>query len=49
LDLVTMRGRDVPKQELDNKSLLWYTYFAEYPSLCLYVFLFIYSWCFTWA
>ncbi|KAL5989921.1 hypothetical protein ACLOJK_010816 [Asimina triloba] len=23
LDLVTMRGRDVPKQELDNKSLLW--------------------------
>ncbi|KAL5714170.1 hypothetical protein ACHQM5_016167 [Ranunculus cassubicifolius] len=22
LDLVTMRGRDVPKQELDNKSLL---------------------------
>lgn len=27
LDLVTMRGRDVPKQELDNKSLLWYTIF----------------------
>lgn len=24
LDLVTMRGRDVPKQELDNRSLLWY-------------------------
>jgi len=23
LDLVTMRGRDVPKQELDNKSLMW--------------------------
>lgn len=23
LDLVTMRGRDVPKQELDNRSLLW--------------------------
>lgn len=23
LDLVTMRGRDVPKQDLDNKSLLW--------------------------
>nr|ABN05890.1 WD40-like, putative [Medicago truncatula] len=23
LDLVTMRGRDVPKQELDNKSLHW--------------------------
>jgi hypothetical protein len=23
LDLVTMRGRDVPKQELDNKSLIW--------------------------
>lgn len=23
LDLVTMRARDVPKQELDNKSLLW--------------------------
>ncbi|CAA0806558.1 Transducin/WD40 repeat-like superfamily protein [Striga hermonthica] len=23
LDLVTMRGRDVPKQDLDNRSLLW--------------------------
>lgn len=45
LDLVTMRGRDVPKQELDNKSLLWYDYFAEYTSFYLYVFLFIYSWC----
>jgi hypothetical protein len=28
LDLVTMRGRDVPKSELDNRSLLWYGYFA---------------------
>jgi hypothetical protein len=28
LDLVTMRGRDVPKQELDNRSLLWYGYFS---------------------
>lgn len=27
LDLVTMRGRDVPKQELDNKSLLWWVIF----------------------
>jgi hypothetical protein len=45
LDLVTMRGRDVPKQELDNKSLLWYYYFAEYPSLCLYTFLFNFKWC----
>lgn len=24
LDLVTMRGRDVSKQDLDNRSLLWY-------------------------
>lgn len=23
LDLVTMRGRDVPKQDLDGRSLLW--------------------------
>lgn len=23
LDLVTMRGRDVPKQDLDNRSLIW--------------------------
>lgn len=23
LDLVTMRGRDVPKQDLDNRSLVW--------------------------
>lgn len=23
LDLVTMRGRDVPKQDLDNRSLTW--------------------------
>lgn len=23
LDLVTMRGRDVSKQELDNRSLMW--------------------------
>ncbi|GJS63225.1 transducin/WD40 repeat-like superfamily protein [Tanacetum coccineum] len=26
LDLVTMRGRDVPKQDLDNRSLVWQAY-----------------------
>lgn len=38
LDLVTMRGRDVPKQDLDNKSLLWQV-FSIYTlsSVCLYV------------
>lgn len=30
LDLVTMRGRDVPKQDLDNKSLLWQVLLAAY-------------------
>nr|GMD88505.1 hypothetical protein DCAR_032259 [Ipomoea batatas] len=30
LDLVTMRGRDVPKQDLDNKSLIWQV--LIYPS-----------------
>ncbi|KAG5624941.1 hypothetical protein H5410_010159 [Solanum commersonii] len=29
LDLVTMRGRDVPKQELDNRSLLWHMVFLS--------------------
>ncbi|KAJ0986179.1 hypothetical protein J5N97_004535 [Dioscorea zingiberensis] len=29
LDLVTMRGRDVPKQELDNKSLLCMEFLAK--------------------
>lgn len=43
LDLVTMRGRDVPKSELDNRSLLWYGYFA--PVTHVYIFLFTYSWC----
>lgn len=40
LDLVTMRGRDVPKQDLDNRSLLWQVlnlslYFSRCKPLCL--------------
>lgn len=49
LDLVTMRGRDVPKQELDNRSLLWWVpvclcfnfwindLFVFSPTMCLYI------------
>ena len=42
LDLVTMRGRDVPKQELDNRSLLWYHYFSllTYVYGCVSLFIF---------
>ncbi|WVZ69433.1 hypothetical protein U9M48_018220 [Paspalum notatum var. saurae] len=32
LDLVTMRGRDVPKQELDNRSLLCMEFLSRSPS-----------------
>ncbi|XP_022742176.1 uncharacterized protein LOC111293622 isoform X2 [Durio zibethinus] len=33
LDLVTMRGLDVPKQELDNNSLLWAIEHPTYSAL----------------
>ncbi|KAK6119072.1 hypothetical protein DH2020_047190 [Rehmannia glutinosa] len=37
LDLVTMRGRDVPKQDLDNRSLLWQVSSRFHPSWVLKV------------
>lgn len=43
LDLVTMRGRDVPKQELDNRSLLWYGYFSLIVVFYGYISLFIFT------
>lgn len=44
LDLVTMRGRDVPKQELDNRSLLWCDFLSLIRYVYLYTCLFICSW-----
>uniref|UniRef100_A0A0A9FAI1 Uncharacterized protein n=1 Tax=Arundo donax TaxID=35708 RepID=A0A0A9FAI1_ARUDO len=38
-----MRGRDVPKQELDNRSLLWYGYLNLVTRVYGYIFQFIYS------
>lgn len=32
LDMVTMRGRDVPKQDLDNRSLLCMEFLSRFPS-----------------
>jgi hypothetical protein len=49
LDLVTMRGRDVPKSELDNRSLLWYGYFALVAHVFYCIFLFTYSWCYEFG
>lgn len=37
LDLVTMRGRDIPKQELDNKSLVWQVLITFTHFICCFI------------